>query len=277
MVAIKTSILLWASLATLTTAFPGQAQPSLRPGQGSNEVGPSNVMKAGGEHGGSGAVEHTGQGHEEHPHGAQGQDHGIHARDENGMSKHIDAEGLREEGVGHDEHRKGEGFGGHHPRDVHHDDHEAQGDHHAKGSNHTEYPAGMRFRLGSHPRAVDHDEHEAYEHDDDMPDPRFPHIYARGTQLGVYECAHQNWVLPCKWTPLKDGQCYDRLYTNMGSMGPDKGLTCTIYEQPHCNDKGWNTAKGFKWPGLKNYQTAQILADAGMQWGGVLSIICKHT
>ncbi len=224
MVAIKTSILLWASLATLTTAFPGQGQLLHRPGGVSNEVGPSNVMKAGGEQGGSGAADHhdhetqgqgadqghEGQGHRGQGHGGQGQ--GNHARDEDGMSKHRGKEGFREKDIDHDEHRKGGNFGGpdNHPRDFHHYDPEEQGDHHAEGSDHEGYHKGQAFHHGNHPRAFHDDDHEHHEHGDDFADPRFPHIYARGTQLGVYECKNQNWILPCKWTPLTDGQCYNR-------------------------------------------------------------------
>jgi len=103
--------------------------------------------------------------------------------------------------------------------------------------------------------------------------------------------------MPCKWTPLRDGQCYNRsvhprkslcrpwtvllthmtrIYDSNGSMGPDKGLTCTVYEQKNCNDNGWNTAPGWKYPGTANYHTSQFLEDHGMLGNGIISIKCKR-
>ncbi|OAP62635.1 hypothetical protein AYL99_01862 [Fonsecaea erecta] len=97
------------------------------------------------------------------------------------------------------------------------------------------------------------------------------------TERGVYECSGQNWQHPCVWTPLKEGQCYNRLYGRLGSMGPDNGLSCTIYEQPNCNDHGWNTCGPFVYPGIPNYQTSHLLLYNGMSDDGIFSIKCKYT
>jgi hypothetical protein len=59
-------------------------------------------------------------------------------------------------------------------------------------------------------------------------------------------------------------------------MGPDKGLTCVIYEQPNCNDKGWNTALDFKWPGIPNYGFSKLLVSHGMGDDGPISIMCTY-
>jgi hypothetical protein len=73
---------------------------------------------------------------------------------------------------------------------------------------------------GEHKRARNLAEHD--ENEDDTPDPRFPHFnaevkddkgnihYKRTTQLGVYECMNQNFVMPCIWTPLTDSECHNR-------------------------------------------------------------------
>lgn len=66
-----------------------------------------------------------------------------------------------------------------------------------------------------------------------------------------------------------------RIYDANGSMGPDKGLTCTVYEQKDCNDKGWNTAPGWKYPGTPNYHSSQFLEDHGMLGNGIISIKCN--
>jgi hypothetical protein len=67
-----------------------------------------------------------------------------------------------------------------------------------------------------------------------------------------------------------------RNYGKTGSMGPDKGLTCTIYEQPDCNDKGWNTVKNWVWPGIPVYDASKMLWAAGMATYGPISIKCTH-
>lgn len=59
-------------------------------------------------------------------------------------------------------------------------------------------------------------------------------------------------------------------------MGPDPGLVCTIYEQPDCNDDGWNTCGPFIWPGITNYQDSKLMNDNGMSYDGPISIRCKY-
>ncbi|KIY04227.1 uncharacterized protein Z520_00921 [Fonsecaea multimorphosa CBS 102226] len=139
-----------------------------------------------------------------------------------------------------------------------------------------------------HPRDVDHDRHDdnhghahamedgSHNHTESGEHVKDKHYDTRATtEKGVYECANQNWVQPCHWTPLQEGQCYNRLYGRLGSMGPDNGLSCTIYEQPNCNDKGWNTCGPFVYPGMKNYQTSHLLLYNGMSDDGIFSIKCK--
>jgi len=152
--------------------------------------------------------------------------------------------------------------------------------------------AGAPVATGTHPYSPAGTESDAKEmhhpRDVDTPDERFPHfkteykdgkvnfLPARSNQLGVYECMNENWILPCIHTPLADGQCYNRNYGKTGSMGPDKGLTCTIYEQPDCNDKGWNTVKNWVWPGIPVYDASKMLWAAGMATYGPISIKCTH-
>lgn len=59
-------------------------------------------------------------------------------------------------------------------------------------------------------------------------------------------------------------------------MGPDKGLTCIIYEQPNCNDKGWNKILGYVYPGFKNYQDSSLLIAHGMSDDGPISVRCSY-
>ncbi|KIW87899.1 uncharacterized protein Z519_11483 [Cladophialophora bantiana CBS 173.52] len=136
------------------------------------------------------------------------------------------------------------------------------------------------------PQDADHD-HHGHSHDQKMEHESHNHTetgeHGKGklhegraaSQKGVYECANANWLHPCVWTPLKDGQCYNRLYGRYGSMGPDNGLSCTIYEAPDCNDHGWNTCGPFVWPGIADYQKSHLLLYYGMADDGPFSIKCK--
>ncbi|EXJ65969.1 uncharacterized protein A1O5_10945 [Cladophialophora psammophila CBS 110553] len=138
------------------------------------------------------------------------------------------------------------------------------------------------------PQGGGHD-HHAHGHDQTMEHGSHNHTETGGhtkgelhearaaSQKGVYECANANWLHPCVWTPLKDGQCYNRLYGRYGSMGPDNGLSCTIYEAPDCNDHGWNTCGPFVWPGIADYQKSHLLLYHGMADDGPFSIKCKST
>ncbi|EXJ84221.1 hypothetical protein A1O3_04888 [Capronia epimyces CBS 606.96] len=100
---------------------------------------------------------------------------------------------------------------------------------------------------------------------------------ARTASRGVYECMNKNFVLPCIWTPVNNGQCYNVNYGSQGSMGPDKGLTCTLYEVGNCNDNGWNTASPFVWPGIPDYQTSYLLTRHGFPDQGPRSYKCTYT
>ncbi|KAJ4512090.1 hypothetical protein HRR75_004990 [Exophiala dermatitidis] len=148
----------------------------------------------------------------------------------------------------------------------------------------------------SHPRDLEHGEHHAAPAhaetaDDAVADIRFPHLKpthesgdlhtheARGTVRGMYECMNKNFVMPCTYTPVTSGQCYNANYGNQGSMGPDKGLSCTLYERPDCNkiNSGWGHAGGFEWPGIKNYQISYLLTLAGFPDTGPKSYRCTFT
>ncbi|KIW21424.1 hypothetical protein PV08_02004 [Exophiala spinifera] len=300
MVAIKNPILLWATVATLASAYPGQEQGW----QGSGGVGHPGGMNHGGdnsggsgsgyggqEHGGGiqGGQGRGGQGYggqvwKDHDgpqdgsmqgHGGQGQGNNKanHARDEDFMHKNANPGDWFKKGHDHDNR----------PRDSHSSGHDGQHERGGEISGPGREHQGHGFGNGNGPRDFQHGEHGEYaRHGQDHGDHGgheggFPrHVRTRATEVGVYECSHQNWVMPCKWTPLRDGQCYNRIYDSNGSMGPDKGLTCTVYEQKNCNDNGWNTAPGWKYPGTANYHTSQFLEDHGMLGNGIISIKCKR-
>lgn len=83
--------------------------------------------------------------------------------------------------------------------------------------------------------------------------------------------------MPCIYTPVKEGQCYNRNYGPNGSMGPDKGLTCVLYEQRDCNDHNWNRARPFEWPGIPDYQASYLLTRHGFPDIGPSSYRCSYT
>ena len=58
-------------------------------------------------------------------------------------------------------------------------------------------------------------------------------------------------------------------------MGPDKGLCCTVYEMPNCNDNGWQSESGFHYPGIPQYGHSHFLATQGMGDEGPVSVKCK--
>ncbi|KAJ9613779.1 hypothetical protein H2204_014666 [Knufia peltigerae] len=295
MVAIKTSVLLWATVATLTLAYPGQEQGWQGSGgdsmkhsgeyQGGNSGGSGHGGQeyGGGNQGGQG---HGGRGYDgqgwKDNHGPQGggagqgqgmQDHGDHsrgnnkgnrARDEDFAHEHANLGDWVKQGFGHgDQGRTGGSDGkGNHPRDYHPSGHESQHEHGGEGLGHTGEHQGQGFGNGNHPRdfqpgehgeqhnqhGQDHGDHGNHEHG-------FPHhLRTRATELGVYE-----------------------MYDSNGSMGPDKGFTCAVYEQKDCNDKGWVTAPGWKYPGTPNYHTSQFLEDYGRLGNGIISIKCKKS
>ncbi|KIW64702.1 hypothetical protein, variant [Phialophora macrospora] len=102
------------------------------------------------------------------------------------------------------------------------------------------------------------------------------HLNRRGVK-GVYECMNHDFVAPCKWTEIKsESQCYNAVYDARGSMGPDKGLCCTIYEMKNCNSNGWQTIDDrFRYPGIPNYGYSQLLLNEGFNDEGIVSIKCK--
>ena len=60
----------------------------------------------------------------------------------------------------------------------------------------------------------------------------------------------------------------------MGSMGPDEGMCCEVWEMPNCDDK-WTHVHGFHWPGIKDYGTSHLLAWDGINDEGIRSARCK--
>ena len=65
-----------------------------------------------------------------------------------------------------------------------------------------------------------------------------------------------------------------RMYDGWGSMGPDKGLCCTLYQVENCNTDHWQKIDGFVWPGIPNYPKSYLLAINGMNTMGPVSIRC---
>ncbi|KAJ9604289.1 hypothetical protein H2200_011123 [Cladophialophora chaetospira] len=101
------------------------------------------------------------------------------------------------------------------------------------------------------------------------------HVERRAAKVyGVYECMNQNFVAPCVWTQLQDNQCYNAKYGQKGSMGPDKGFCCSVYERRDCNDNGWERMDGFIYPGIGDYGNAQFLIQSGMADEGINSVKC---
>ncbi|KIV87682.1 hypothetical protein PV11_03213 [Exophiala sideris] len=129
---------------------------------------------------------------------------------------------------------------------------------------------------GSHPREVEHHEQHNHTHEDDGTTHEHKERAAAPKVLGLYECKNAHFVKPCQWTPLKDGECYNRNYDKHGSMGPDQGLTCALYEQPNCNDHGWIRALPFVYPGIPTYENSKLLNDAGMEEYGPISVRCTY-
>lgn len=71
------------------------------------------------------------------------------------------------------------------------------------------------------------------------------------TFIGVYECSARNFKGNCKWTQITAGDagtCHSRSFGPGGSFGPDKGITCTVYEQDGCNAK-YAKVDGLTFPG----------------------------
>lgn len=58
-------------------------------------------------------------------------------------------------------------------------------------------------------------------------------------------------------------------------MGPDKGLTCAVYEAINCNDHGWIRAEPFVFPGITVYNEDKFLIRAGME-DGPTSVRCTY-
>jgi hypothetical protein len=56
-------------------------------------------------------------------------------------------------------------------------------------------------------------------------------VYRRGGR-NAYPCDGQGWMNNC-WLITDPTNCHNRM-TNLGSFGPDKGLSCTMFENRGC-------------------------------------------
>ncbi|KAH0847610.1 hypothetical protein FOPE_00865 [Fonsecaea pedrosoi] len=82
-------------------------------------------------------------------------------------------------------------------------------DDHAKRPQDGDRDSSSQRGDGDHGRG--NEEHGSYNAMDDRERGKGKQHDARATtQRGVYECSGQNWQQPCVWTPLKEGQCYNR-------------------------------------------------------------------
>lgn len=75
-----------------------------------------------------------------------------------------------------------------------------------------------------------------------------------------------------------------RMYNEYGSMSPDKGVVCSLYETTNCN-MGHTQAGGGQWsqlnnvvyPGIPVYQNYTALQLLGMHTKGPISWKCQFT
>jgi hypothetical protein len=73
-----------------------------------------------------------------------------------------------------------------------------------------------------------------------------------------------------------------RLYTRKGSMGPDKGIKCSVYERENCNHPGdgvgagqWMAVHNIKYPGFASYGAAKEMRENYMTQDGPYSWRCQ--
>jgi hypothetical protein len=59
-------------------------------------------------------------------------------------------------------------------------------------------------------------------------------VYRRSGR-NVYRCDGQGWVNNC-WLITDPTNCHNRM-TSLGSFGPDKGLSCTMFENRGCTGR----------------------------------------
>lgn len=83
------------------------------------------------------------------------------------------------------------------------------------------------------------------------------HIKSKRTDpiYGVYECAQEDFKGICKWTQVFVGEkkCHNRAFKDLGSLGPDPSVHCTVYSGPDCIVGSTGVSKdGLVYPGIKN-------------------------
>ncbi|ETN43369.1 uncharacterized protein HMPREF1541_02528 [Cyphellophora europaea CBS 101466] len=87
----------------------------------------------------------------------------------------------------------------------------------------------------------------------------FPHPAAKRAQVQptgtdfsksplrcMYECQRKGWTGQCIRTLAEENKCINRMFSGSESVGPDKGLSCTMYMNSGC--KG-DSEDGFRYPG----------------------------
>lgn len=62
----------------------------------------------------------------------------------------------------------------------------------------------------------------------------------------MYECQRKDWAGQCKRTEAKTDVCFNRLFSGSETLGPDKGLICTLYKEKGCKGE---SRDGFEYPG----------------------------
>lgn len=72
---------------------------------------------------------------------------------------------------------------------------------------------------------------------------------------------------------MYSGSCHNWIYGPGGSMGPDNGLTCTIYDDFNCPNSELHL-DWFQAPGIPDYQKNQWLVGNLMS-SGPMSYKCK--
>ncbi|EXJ78482.1 hypothetical protein A1O1_08882 [Capronia coronata CBS 617.96] len=242
---IKNSVILLASLATLSTALPGFGQwhkPSGAPtdiAQGGHDGSggpPSYGADAGAGHP-SGFGKYPGAGADEDHDHPSGDDHAgdgdhEHGFDDNRPAAHSRRGEAAMYKAGNQAESKYEGTNGNHQA-QHKNNGGASDGHTGHVAAPKGHPAEHRWYDGSkqsHPRDVHHEgpiaapAHEEPEKNEIAKDIRFLHLkdgqgsgavhthQARAATRGMYECMNKNFVMPCTYTPVNDGQCYNRNY-----------------------------------------------------------------
>jgi hypothetical protein len=66
-----------------------------------------------------------------------------------------------------------------------------------------------------------------------------PHDLDKRVPLGMYQCSLPSFRGDCTWDgPVDDNKCHVGKYGATASIGPDKGLKCTVYKNANCGGTG---------------------------------------